>query len=73
VTTAEDELRRERNVKRITDQAFLDAVVRELVRGADIEIKEAWLHFGAGEFCAPHHLEPEEVAAYQRALDGGET
>jgi hypothetical protein len=82
MSTAEDELQRERAVKRITDQALLDAVierellrtiVRRLVEVAGLRLNGEWLTYAADEYAGRHDFEPEDVAAYQRALEGGET
>jgi hypothetical protein len=48
----------------------LRAVVRKLVAEIGIEIDGAFLKFAYDEYSGPNPLDPDELAAYERALDG---
>jgi uncharacterized coiled-coil DUF342 family protein len=47
----------------------LRAVVRKLVAEIGIEIDGAFLKFAYDEYSGPNPLDPDELAAYERALD----
>jgi hypothetical protein len=54
----------------LVEQDRLRAVVRKLVAEIGIEIDGAFLKFAYDEYSGPNPLDPDELAAYERALDG---